>query len=162
MKNIIIFAAGFAVGCFAAAYVINGKCERTVRSIDETTKKENKDVGEEISEACDKKKYSGIIKSEGYSENSDCCIISPEEFNDNIEYDIESLRYYADGVLANEDDEIIDNAESLVGKDFAKYFGEYEDDSVFVRNDRLKTYYEILRDLRTYSDILKIKPYLRR
>ena len=32
-------------------------------------------------------------------------------------------------------------------------FDEYEDDSVFVRNDRLKCDYEILRDNRSYSDV---------
>lgn len=33
-------------------------------------------------------------------------------------------------------------------------------DSVFVRNDRLKADYEILADPRSYADVLREKPYL--
>ena len=32
------------------------------------------------------------------------------------------------------------------------HFGEYEDDTVYVVNDRLKCYYEICRDYGNYSD----------
>lgn len=80
-------------------------------------------------------------------------IISPAEFGDFDEYAKLSLTYYSDGALADENDEIIDNIDETVGFDFADHFGEYEDDSVFVRNNRLKCDYEILRDHRTYSDV---------
>lgn len=43
--------------------------------------------------------------------------------------------------------------EDTVGEDFAEHFGEYEDDSVFIRNDRLRCDYEILRDNRSFSDV---------
>lgn len=39
-----------------------------------------------------------------------------------------------------------------IGFESLGHFGEYEDDSVFVRNDRLKTDYEILLDEENYSD----------
>lgn len=80
-------------------------------------------------------------------------IILPEEFGDFDEYTKLSLTYYSDGVLADENDEIVDDIDETVGADFADHFGEYEDDSVFVRNDRLKCDYEILRDNRSYSDV---------
>ena len=48
-----------------------------------------------------------------------------------------------------------------IGKDSLTHFGEYEDDSVFVRNDRLKADYEILMDQRTYAEVLQEKPYLK-
>lgn len=80
-------------------------------------------------------------------------VISPEEFGDFDEYTKLSLTYYSDGVLADENDEIVDDIDETVGADFADHFGEYEDDSVFVRNDRLKCDYEILRDNRSYSDV---------
>ena len=38
------------------------------------------------------------------------------------------------------------------------HFGEYEDDSVFVRNDDRKCDYEILMDQRLYSDVIKGMP----
>lgn len=80
-------------------------------------------------------------------------IISPEEFGDFDDYTKLSLTYYSDKVLADEDDEIIDDIEETVGSDFDDHFGEYEDDSVFIRNDRLKCDYEILRDNRSYEDV---------
>lgn len=80
-------------------------------------------------------------------------IISPDEFGDFDDYSRVSLTYYSDGVLADEEDEIIDDIDATVGAGFADHFGDYEDDSVFVRNDRLKCDYEILKDNRTYSDV---------
>ena len=82
-------------------------------------------------------------------------VISPEEFDDNDEYNVISLTYYADGVLTDDMDEPIDpeDIDDLVGKDFADHFGEYEDDSVFIRNDRLRCDYEILRDNRSFADV---------
>lgn len=83
-------------------------------------------------------------------------VIAPDEFGDMVEYDTVSLTYYEDGVLTDEMDEIIEDVDSIVGVESLTHFGEYEDDSVFVRNDRLKTDYEILLDLRKYSDVYRI------
>lgn len=92
-------------------------------------------------------------------------VIPPEEFGELEDegYSKESLTYYADGVLADEEDEIVDDVEGTVGEDSLEHFGEYEDDSVFVRNHRLKADYEILLSQKEYyADVLEEKPYLRR
>lgn len=68
-------------------------------------------------------------------------------------YERISLTYYADGVLADEDNEPVDDIEEIVG-DGLEHFGEYEEDSVFVRNDAKKCDYEILRDLRTFAEVV--------
>lgn len=79
-------------------------------------------------------------------------IIAPEESWER-DYPTLSLVYYeGDGVLANDDGKIIDNVDELVGEDFASHFGEYEDDSVYVRNEKMKVQYEILRDYGCYSE----------
>lgn len=107
--------------------------------------------------------YSNISKKLGYISEEDKggdsvvnknrpYVIPPEEFDEVDGYATESLTYYADGVLADSNDEIIDNVEELIGEDSLNHFGEYEDDSVFVRNDEQQCDYEILRDLRNYSD----------
>lgn len=80
-------------------------------------------------------------------------IITPEEFGALDGYDLISLDYYSDGILTDDCEEIIENEEEIVGKDYVEHFGEYEEDAVYVRNDRLKADYEILKDLRKYSDI---------
>lgn len=80
-------------------------------------------------------------------------VITPDEFGD-CGYSTVSLTYYADDVLTYEDDdELIDNRDEIVGNDATNHFGEYEDDSVFVRNDAKKCDYEILYDQRNYHDI---------
>ena len=81
-------------------------------------------------------------------------VIPPDDFGEKFGYDTVSLTYYADGVLTDIYDNIIEDADDLVGEDSLNHFGEYEDDSVFVRNDAKETDYEILRDERTYSDVM--------
>lgn len=99
-------------------------------------------------------KYFGDPDSKPY-------VILPEEFGEKDDYDRISLSYYSDHILADEDDQLLEDVEDVVGFESLTHFGEYEDDSVYVRNDRLKTDYEILRDERKYSDVVKTKPYLR-
>lgn len=82
-------------------------------------------------------------------------VITPDEFGDVDEYDKISLTYYAgDEMLADEKDELVESIDSVVGLESLDHFGEYEDDSVFVRNDRLKCDYEILKDVRSWSDVV--------
>ena len=85
-------------------------------------------------------------------------VIKPEVFGEE-DYEEVSLTHYADGVLCDEQDNPIEDVDGLVGADYAEHFGEYEDDSVFVRNDRLKIDFEILADQRNYSDLDKNKSY---
>ena len=84
-------------------------------------------------------------------------IITPEEFAAS-EYETISLTYYSDGVLADEDDDEITNISEIVGDEFISYLNNCKDDSVFVRNNKLKCDYEILYDVRKYKDILKTMP----
>jgi hypothetical protein len=79
-------------------------------------------------------------------------VISPEEFAADDEYQSESLTLYACGTLTDDFDNPIEDIDAMVG-DALDHFGEYDgdDDSVFVRNDRYKCNYEILKDVRTYE-----------
>lgn len=120
-------------------------------------------------------KYAEVLSKNGYTEysnieknkkkeetkvsnngNSSPYIISPEEFGDNDEYDKISLTYYADKILADDNDELVEDIEKVVGSDSLNHFGEFEDDAVYVRNDNLKCDYEILIDHRNYSDVVDI------
>jgi len=77
-------------------------------------------------------------------------VISPEEFGELDGYRQESLQYFADGYLADDMNNLVDPLEGINPE---AHFGEYEADSVFVRDDRRKVDYEILRDLRNYVDV---------
>lgn len=84
-------------------------------------------------------------------------VISPEEFDELDGYTPISLTYFADEVLADEHGVIVDDVEEIIG-DGLDHFGEYEEDSVFVRNDAKRCDYEILRDERTYEEFRKTLP----
>lgn len=121
--------------------------------------------------------YAALLRKQGYTNYSDMAdekpeevkeesmsidkpyVIAPEEFGDLDDYETISLTYYADQILADDNDEIVDDVEDVVGFDSLNSFGEYEDDSVFVRNDRLKCDYEILLDQRKYSSVIRRKPH---
>lgn len=121
----------------------------------------------------DLKEYAEQLKKNGYTRYSDLSaddegvsdkqtkpyVIPPEQFGDYESYDQINLTYYADGVLADENDEVIDDVEETVGIESLNHFGEYEDDSVFVRNDTRKCDYEILLDQRTYSEVAEEMPH---
>lgn len=88
-------------------------------------------------------------------------IISPDEFGDDDEYEKVSLFYYTDDVICDDGDNPLDESEinGSIGLDAKNHFGEYEDDCVYIRNDRLKTYYELLLSLKSFSeDVLPNKP----
>lgn len=85
-------------------------------------------------------------------------VISPAEFGEKDDYETQSLTYYADNILADDMDNVIYDAGDVVGDDFDEHFGEYEDDSVFVRNERLKCDFEILSETRKFSEIKPKNP----
>ena len=53
--------------------------------------------------------------------------------------------------MTDEDDEEVDDVDEIVGEESLNHIGDYEEDVVHVRNDRLKCDYEILRDDRVYD-----------
>lgn len=136
---------------------------------------EQKEVAKKSMEKPDIIEYSKKIKDCNYSDYSkternkpeegpeekdmsDPYVISPDEFGEDDTYDRINLTYYADGVLADENDEEVENVDGTVGLDSLETFGTYEDDSVHVKNDRLRAYYEILRDERNYEDVMAGRP----
>lgn len=92
-----------------------------------------------------------IVKVEELKETNRPYVISPEEYGEfgNTQ---RSLTYYSDFVLVDEDNDIILDPESLVG-DALEHFGEYEDDSVHVRNEELEMDFEILKSEKSFSEL---------
>ena len=111
------------------------------------------DKKEEVKAYADELRNNGYISSDEKEVGlvTKPYVITPEEFGDNEDYDTESLTLYSDGILTDDFDNVIEDVDGLVGRDSLTHFGEYEDDSVFVRNDALRTDYEILQDERTYA-----------
>lgn len=184
--NILAFLAGAAVGgttvwwCVKDYYAARANAD--INSVIETFSKRHDDdaaqVKPAVSQTAPREKpnlaeYAKKLKDEGYTEYSRTVVpkkevaqgvsgatpyvISPDEFGEIEEYTKISLTYFADGVLADELNEPVDDVAEIVG-DALDHFGEYEDDSVFVRNDAKRCDYEILQDLRNFKDVLEDMP----
>lgn len=86
-------------------------------------------------------------------------VIAPYDYGEIDGYRKFELTYYKDDVLEDEEYNIIEDSEELLGRDSLTTFGEYEDDAVFVRNEKLRADFQILRDPRTYAEAKSVKPH---
>jgi hypothetical protein len=66
-----------------------------------------------------------------------------------------TVNYYNDGILedALTPGALYDDIDGTIGYDSLNHFGEYEEDVVFVRNERLGIDYEVIRQHRDYAEI---------
>lgn len=155
----LAFMLGAACGAFVTWRILKKKYEQLAQEAEEEVrdyyarKTEHEKIltseGYVTAESAEK-------KEEGRAERmteSKPYVIRPDEFDELDDYDVESLTYWSDGVLTDDNDDVIENVDEIVGIDSLTHFGEFEDDSVFVRNDRLKCDYEILIDYRAYSEV---------
>ena len=175
LSNVITFAVGAAIGSAVTYKLIKKKyesiAEQEIAEMREyyrekklASQQSEPVVEEKTDEEMDE--YKAIVDERGYATGSlkkevsdmdEPRVISPDEFGE-LEYDTVSLTYYEDGVLADDMDESISDIEDLIGNDALNHFGDNEDDpdAVYVRNDRMKIDYEILRDPRPYSEVCKL------
>lgn len=158
----VAFAVGAAAGVAAAWAYAKKRYERIAQeeidsvkeafSRKEARRKKEEESREDTNdgyseEKTDKKVARTIRQPEGPY------VITPEDFGTRDDYETVSLIYYADHVLADEEGVPVRDVAASVGTAALSRFGEYEDDSVFVRNDRLRCDYEILMDYRKHSDL---------
>ena len=181
VKGLLIFAAGALAGAFAGAriakkhyeelaqeeieevraYYKNKEKEET-NAIEEPEKIEEKSI-----EVEEKKEYDTIIKhgnymtmeedkenedDELYSSDDEPYIIDPSEFGNYGHYATQTCTYFADGVLVDDVDEVIEDPETLVGNYHVDIFRDFDATSVYVRNDWMKMDFEIIRDDWFWSD----------
>ena len=178
--NFMMFVLGVAVGSVVTWRYAEKKYEQIAQDEREAEFTEDTEVRIKADNAKEKPsiiEYAARLREQSYTNYSDMVdekpeevkeepmsvdepyVIAPEEFGDLDDYETISLTYYADQILADDNDVIVDDVEDVVGFDSLNNFGEYEDDSVFVRNDRLKCDYEILLDQRKYSSVIRRKPH---
>ena len=172
LSSIGMFVAGAAIGSLVTWKLVKTKYERIAQeeidSVKEVfskreEKSSEKDIDEDdsemeslediIDESCYKTESTDKEEKKEMHNSDRPYVITPEEFGDS-DYAIISLTYYTDGTVTNEKNKIVANVDELVGLDSLNHFGEYEDDSVFVRNDALQIDFEILKDWRDYSEVM--------
>lgn len=178
MNKLTMFIIGAATGSVVTWQYLKNKYEKIAQEEIESVKamfcKKNENYAETQEEPTDAKNsakeltdYASLLQKNGYTDYSNMTskkeedddvekpyVIPPEEFGELDGYNTVSLTYFADNVLVDDNNEIVDDVEGIIGFESLTHFGEYEDDSVFVRNDRLCCDYEILQDTRTYSEVL--------
>lgn len=85
-------------------------------------------------------------------------VIEPQDYGDgNYNHNLACLTYYADGVLTDSWDVELD-IEETIGEEAIQSIGKYAEDVVHVRNEQLQTDYEVVRDPRTYTEVLAMSP----
>lgn len=169
------FVAGALIGAVTAVLLTKdyyekkaeGRADAEIESVKEMMKRREERLETITNEQVEKRAYEIIAERYGTPNKPELkekkkedetmaearpYVIDPSEYGD-LDYKQVSLNYYDDGVLTYENDDVIDDIDSLVGKDSLSHFGEYEADTVYVRNDRLKIDFEILADTRRYEDI---------
>ena len=175
LSKVFIFAAGAAIGSGVTWLLLKNKYERIAQEeidkvMEELSNREIVPVESETVEDDDDEvepkenpniaEYENIVEEENYTSKKEeknnmarIKVLEPDEFGD-YDFPTVSLWYFeGDDVLTNQNFKMIKNADELVGEDFADHFGEYEDDSVFIRNYDLEVDYEILKDERSFSEI---------
>ena len=110
------------------------------------------------------KDYAAMLAKSGYTNYSNTeepeevlskpYVVDGADFSDDFE--LVTLTYFNDGVLADKDLNIITDLEGTVGDDVGRYFEDELDDSVYIRNDVTKQEYEILRDTKDYADAVRM------
>lgn len=170
MKGLLIFAAGLAIGAVAGACVIKNKvladAKEEIEEVREyyRSKRGVKEEQPEVESVTEEKEYNDIVSNNGYvnynkpekiqtSEFVDPYIIDPSEFGEEVGYDTETLTYFADGVLIDDVDDVIEEPDLVVGLNNLDIFEEFGASSIYVRNVMYKTDYEVLRDDWKYSDL---------
>lgn len=173
-KLIVGFAIGALVGSVATWRIVKNKYERLVQEEIESVKAAFERYYTEVEQIItdepeqeltqeEKKeevaKYNTIITESSYSTggiSNDCSdpyVIAPDELGgEEGEYNILSLTYFADGVLADDQGNVFNIADS-VGEDSLNHFGDYEDEAVHVRNESWNTDFEIFLSERKYTEV---------
>lgn len=175
IKMIFAFTLGAAAGVVAAQRYFKTKYEaiaqEEIDSVKEVYyKKRKKEIEKTVNDICNEKSndtlgeldaYKETVhdlgytnKKEGGSEsmaNDMIEVIPPDEFGVDDDYDCIGFTYYTNDVLTDDGNFPIDDPEEVVGPDALDSFGEWEDDTVYVRNDIRRCYYEICRDNSEYE-----------
>lgn len=178
VKGIFIFVIGVVSGTFVGAQIAKNKYEEIaneeieeIRAYYKEREKEVKEIEEPNAveapeeksiEVEERKQYDNIIKRGNYmavdeEEQNNVCDeaypIDPSEFGNDGKNATETLTYFADGVLVNEVDEVVEDPDLVVGRHHIDIFNEFPDATcVYVRNDLDGTDYEILKDDWCWSD----------
>lgn len=170
MNNLFSFVAGIAVGATAAWLVFRYKQTQKIEDEFEIIEAET-DTPEETTDYREETEETGMTYDDNdglvrlrlliadcdydplVDDGKDPFTIPPEEFGQLEDYRQISLMFYADEILADTDDAALTDEEVEIatgGYAWVDTLGEYDDSTVYIRNDRLKCDLEIDFSARKY------------
>lgn len=173
IKYVLIFGAGAVIGAVSAVAIVKNKYESLVQEEIESIRKYYKEKSQKKEEPKEER-YEELINNNGYVSKEENVeevqnqpveeefddryaapfIIDLEEYGENPSYDTMTLTYFADGVLVDDVDDLIEHPDSVVGLDNLKIFEEYDGcRTIYVRNDLWKMDFEVIKDDWNWSDI---------
>lgn len=185
--NIVTFTMGAAVGSLVTWKIMKDRCERTIQDEISAfkndwvkmTREDGADYNVDIETDKEDIEEEGDWDDEEYSEYATLAhsydhnceegggdevpyvngpyVIPPEDFGGERDFDHWLLSYFSDGVLAD-DYGVTYDIEETIGEEALEHFGDYTEDVVHVRNERLQCEYEISKDPRTYDEAMTIIP----
>ena len=180
IKGLLIFAAGAVAGTVAGIGISKRHFEaiaaQEINEVRDYFRKVNKELADQLVDKTEEpekteepveksiEEYNNIIKHGNYMTTEEIdeeddygddepYIIDPSEFGNNGNYATQTCTYFADGVLVDDVDEVIEDPEKLVGNLHVDIFRDFDATSVYVRNDWMKMDFEILKDDWFWSDL---------
>ena len=178
----VSFSLGAIVGGIASVYFLRSKIQADADAQIESVKKTftenwsrkedtpvepkeedpNKDLKKDIRTIKNFDTYEHLVRDYGKPSTFPLTsesprVIKPEEFGDDEEYSEISYYYFSDGVVTDENFKPVEDLDDMIGVDSLECFGMNKDDpdTVYICNDRIRCYIEILRDQRSYHDDIK-------
>ena len=176
-SGIILFAFGLGIGATCGYFFAKSKYEalanEEIESVKEAFHRRNKRIQgmqvqdnkeatskPDIHEEYEKKiaAYKSALAEETpqviEKDPGEAYVISETDFGEHEDEGWSSVTmfYYADGVLADDDEEIVEEPDRYFGEDIdiMEYFSDEERDSLYIRNEGNQADYEILRGLQVF------------
>lgn len=181
----VSFAIGGISGFLFANHVLKEKYDKIVEEevesikasfrkyqIDQEAEKESEEEIEAI-----KQEYEELVDNLGYGTISEDTveespepnenevhhmIISEDQFGKIEDYETITLLLLQDGVMVDDDYDRMSDEEIqwAIGDVDLKAFAKSDAETMYIRNNRIKVYYEIVKDDQTYAEVVQSKPYL--
>lgn len=159
------FSAGVIVGAAAVWKYAHKQADEEIQSVKEAfscgaasayTKKVS-EIGKSVFQGfndglSDNEKTSPELNKYVGSPSDAPYIIAQEEFGKEEDFDTITLYYHSDDVLTDTDNEVTDDIDNTVGQAALRILRESKEDSITVRNKKMKCDYEILIDHTAYSE----------
>lgn len=178
VQKAVIFVAGVAVGGLSAWQYLKAKYDKKFEVEIQETKERFMSYLQKDTEIIEKKEPTPDPKSDistikmdapkkekvdyhaKHSEKLHHYVIDPNDLGEKERdgYQCVSFTHYSDDVLVDETFDPVINIDDIVGIDYKTHLGEFEDDSVCIRNDKLKLDIQIIFDPRKYEELVKKMP----